>query len=693
MINLSPRISSFVKSSVYNPFLKRLNPLSKMELSTVQRPPVSFNGIDRMRVTLENDFLKTVLGAPIRSQLLVGSTIDTSFYSNGRHYINEGFVSWLIDIQSQLHSNKNEAIVFPSLDLIKNLSDDDFKGLVHLILATFSGYDIYGLNYQTVDPKKMTDDLISMGFKPSIFNGRHAVRFDQSALEVKFHEQGQVHSNPSALLNKIDHVVLSLPPELYDLYKALCPDSFWGDVHDPVFSTKIEANQVGMHTEVRVNGDILHPIIFSAPVEVLMVLHFLAPEDNKQATLMVAKDALIQAMNDDAIYLPQYLRDCVDDAGQVDLDKFKRVVWNNQVSRGLHDMNSQLGRGTMLNGFVQHVANLVNPDAALDTVTDLVQFKTPSPPDDYYQISLQCLAQRRLIPILFDYCKIPIQGLHFWYRPELNINNSTSEVSLYDVPFFELFNDLPNSNAIREAVFSWIVRPHQDFDDTLSIRKQMTLLNIPENQINVYLKKMEALKPIFDIVCRISIDDDDLDDIVSKIVKTGITSCKTSDLLPILIAMKEDVLRAKVAGNQLDYELKGSAEETGLLEQRFTSPQQTVETGLIAQFWEILKRCSGDSVDDVLRVCAGFGQLNFKSLMEALQAGIARVDSTTLADALSGKVWPRISTEYILKHGFLNPITQEWALRLSPQASDELIQLLIMLDREVDQRKVFNESK
>ena len=160
---------------------------------------------------------------------------------------------------------------------------------------------------------------------------------------------------------------------------------------------------------------------------------------------------------------------------------------------------------------------------------------------------MQCLAQRRLIPILFDHCKIPIQGLHFWYRPEFNINNSLAEVPFYDVTFFELFNDLPNSNTIREAVFSWIVRPHQDFDDTLSIRKQMTLLNIPENQINVYLKKMEALKPIFDIVCRISIDDDDLDEIVLKIVKTGITTCKATDLLPILSTMKQDVLRAKMA--------------------------------------------------------------------------------------------------------------------------------------------------
>ena len=91
------------------------------------------------------------------------------------------------------------------------------------------------------------------------------------------------------------------------------------------FSRSIEADGVGMHTEVREpkNSRALIPMISSSKPELEMVKHFLALEDAKQETLSKAVNALLGASNDDSQYLPKYLKDCINPYGKVDIEKFK----------------------------------------------------------------------------------------------------------------------------------------------------------------------------------------------------------------------------------------------------------------------------------------------------------------------------------------------------------------------------------
>jgi len=87
-------------------------------------------------------------------------------------------------------------------------------------------------------------------------------------------------------------------------------------------------------------------------------------------------------------------------------------------------------------------------------------------------------------------------------------------------------------------------------------------------------------------------------------------------------------------------------------------------------------------------------------LMEAQQDGISQAlskaaqsfqqDSTVFNDSSDAKPsWPRVLTDYILREGFVNPITRVWALEyLSTEEADQFLLILSRLDNELAQREL-----
>ena len=649
------------------------------------RPNLTLQGLGKVS-PIDSPVLSVVL-EKARSKQLSGAKVDTFRYANGVHKIHETTMSWVTAVQKRIFDGVNEPIQFPDSSKISELDNKDLTILFESLLALLEGRDIYKIIFQTDSPKLAVQYFLGKGFKPSIFVNRDAIRFDDGGFEIEFKSSLDVVPRNQSSLERIDHFVLNMAPDStsssdpYLLYLALCDDHFWGDVNDINFSRSIEADGVGMHTEVREpkNSRALIPIIYSSEPELAMVKHFLAPKDDKKYTLSVAINTLLSTVNDDSKYLPDYLTACINQFGGVDIEQFQSVVYKNQVSRGIYDMNSQLGRSSKINTYLQHVASSVRSDLSLPQVTEQISIKTPAAPKKYYEISSQSLVQRALLPLLYDSYAVDTHGM------------DDQSIQRFNEKFFDLFSSHQDPEKIREKVFSWIDTPNIYFKDNASIRNNMLALAIDSDDIDCFLKKMDALLPIFNLLADISIENDNVNDILTQIFSLNILLCSKYELSDNIYQIVDDIKRTRDAGNQCDFVLNGIESKSGFLEQRFTVPEQMPITQTVGQFWEFLKRCNDDgsiSSDSLIEmvICGGFGQQNFKALMEAQQAGIASVDNLDMNEVLAGKNWPRISVEHIIEYGLKNRYTIDWAKQLGATDGEKFLSILEAISNEIFHR-------
>ena len=558
-------------------------------------------------------------------------------------------------------SMQNRPVSGQELDIeVEGLSKTDIEEAYVASMKTqrmgTSVSDVYINIPSDQSAEELVQYLLAQGFEPGFARNEQgeltSVRFHQHApLELHF-GQTTGPGNPSALVDSVDHMVFSVNEleknshgkSSLDLWQILFNQHFWGNNQSKTFSEAIEAEGVGMQTQVNHNSGeqptVVFPEVHSIDVEQLTVKKLLNDE-----------------------YVPAYI---------------KQAVLTNQVSRGMHSFNDLLFNGSSneIMGFVQHIAMKVAQDlpTTLEGLAAEGAPLTPRPDDQYYTSSSKKLIQRPLFPMLLK--------------------------SLTGV---DVFSDMKRDQFHAE-VFNALFYPNESKPEQISMLLQRN--GIEPASIERFLSAFGAIQPVLQEVAAQFPEGFDASaqqaarELIQQSLEANdfVVSQELGTALDTLVNEHFGRIReAQDSGYLIDYENRSLA-ETGYFVQKFTAPSAIAYEQTVGHFNEFIQRCAGMDEQESSSHCGAFGQGNFKSLMESQQRGIREAEQKAKAAAEQQSTagasdrlmtFPRASLELMLKEGVAHAQLKDYVSTLPEDATvgvtagmRQLVQLQQLAQRE-----------